>query len=134
MITSPNNKHFIIFQIFWEHELYGDNYENYKSVFCTLYMLMRFPSVEFDNDCFIPSISGIQNQQKQPSIPANSKDPFKIFVKTMTGKTTTIEVFPQWKIEQVKSLVEKIEGISPERQRLIFDGKQIIKIINIFIF
>jgi len=48
---------------------------------------------------------------------------YQIFVKTLTGKTVTFDVYSYDIIEEIKHKIQKMDGIPIDLQRLIFAGK-----------
>lgn len=57
--------------------------------------------------------------------PLFDRDPFQIFVKTLTGGTITLTVNSRTTVTELKVLIEKKEDIPPDQQRLIYTGRQI---------
>jgi hypothetical protein len=49
----------------------------------------------------------------------------QVFIKTLSGKTTTLDLDRADTIASVKNRIQEKEGIAPGEQRLIFGGKQL---------
>jgi ubiquitin len=67
---------------------------------------------------FIPQPSGFSKMME-------IRGGMQVFVKTLTGKTISVDVEPDESVESLKSKIQQKEGVPIDQQRLIFDGKQL---------
>jgi len=60
---------------------------------------------------------------KTVPVSEGAENQFKIYVRTLSGNTTTLTVCSDSTIEEVKDMVQDYGGIPPMNQRLVFAGK-----------
>jgi ubiquitin len=72
----------------------------------------------------IKSTSVAVNEGKQPSLSLTFRHKrMQISVRTLAGKTITLDVEPSHTILSVKQRIQDEEGVPPQKQRLIFAGR-----------
>jgi len=86
-------------------------------------MRLLFQGKQLEDDCTLDDYQIAKNSVLH--LVLRLRGGMYIFVKTLNGKTITIEVDAEEEVIKIKNKIKDKEGIPPHEQRLIYAGKQL---------
>ncbi|TNV84666.1 hypothetical protein FGO68_gene12911 [Halteria grandinella] len=92
--------------------------------FSIKYQILDKTTSLFAAEKIIDKVSHSVELRKIPIVVAKGES-FDITVKTLTGKAIHLSVSNSTTVEDLKYMIQDCEGIPPDQQRIIFDGKQL---------
>ena len=86
--------------------------------------LVRFAGVQLEDDNTL-SYYNIQDKSTVQLIPCSRDGGMNVYIKSLTGRTVTLEVDPADSIRHLKQKYQDKEGVPVDQQRIIYAGKQL---------
>jgi len=93
-----------------------------KEAFSIKYQILDASTSLFVAERVVDKVSHAVELRKVPLVMRKGES-FQITIKTLTGKSIILDVSGDMTVEDLKALIQDTEGIPPDQQRIIFDGK-----------